>query len=222
MSLEQHLEHRFQVPALLRQALTHRSWAAENPDGADNERMEFLGDAVLQMVMTRHLYEQFPNMPEGEMAKVRAACVSRDELAEVAVRIGIGSALRLGRGEEASGGRRKPSILADALEAVIAAVYLDAGLESAREFILREWQDIVRQRAADPGKRDYKTRLQEVLALEGAAPDYALVESGPDHDKTFEATVSVDGRKLGEGVGRSKKEAEQAAAGQALSRMSGA
>ena len=222
MSLETNLSHVFSQPELLDRALTHRSWVAEHPEGIDNERLEFLGDAVLQMVVTRHLFDQFPTMPEGQMAKVRAACVSREELAEVAVRIGLGRAIKLGRGEEASGGRRKPSILADTLEAVIAALYLDGGIDVAGPFILREWADTIEQRAANPGKRDYKTRLQEVLALEGEAPTYLLIESGPDHDKTFHATVLVEDRKLGEGVGRSKKEAEQAAAGQALSRMSGA
>ena len=186
-----------------------------------NERLEFLGDAVLGLVVADELFERW-NLPEGQMAKVRAACVSREELAEVAVRIGLGRAIKLGRGEEASGGRRKPSILADTLEAVIAALYLDGGVDVAGPFILREWADTIEQRAANPGKRDYKTRLQEVLALEGEAPTYLLIESGPDHDKTFHATVLVEDRKLGEGVGRSKKEAEQAAAGQALSRMSGA
>lgn len=222
MSIETHLGHEFSDRALLTQALTHRSWAAENPDGADNERLEFLGDAVLQMIMTRYLYEQYPDMPEGQMAKVRAACVSREALSAVAVRIGLGDQIRLGRGEETSGGRHKASILADTLEAVIAAVYLDGGVEAIRPFIVREWRETVRQRAVSPGKRDYKTRLQEVLALEGAAPVYVIEESGPDHSKTFVARVSVDGRKLGEGAGSSKKEAEQAAAGQALSRMSGA
>ena len=222
MTLPQNLEYEFRDPSLLAHSLTHRSWVAENPDGSDNERLEFLGDAVLQMVVTGYLFDQYPDMPEGQMAKVRAACVSREELAEVAVRIGLGRSIRLGRGEEASGGRHKPSILADTMEAVIAAMYLDGGLDAAGPFILRHWSDTVRQRAINPGRRDYKTRLQEVLALEGASPTYELEESGPDHDKTFRATVLVEDRKLGEGVGGSKKEAEQAAAGQALSRMTGA
>lgn len=222
MSVENHLGHEFSEPGLLEQALTHRSWVAENPQGEDNERLEFLGDAVLQMIMTRHLFDEYPAMPEGQMAKVRAACVSRDALSSVAVRIGLGERVQLGRGEEISGGRHKASILADTLEAVIAAVYLDGGVDAVRPFILREWKDIVAQRAASPGRRDYKTRLQEVLALEGATPHYVIDESGPDHNKRFSATVTVEGRKLGEGDGSSKKEAEQAAAGQALQRMSGA
>ncbi len=216
------LEYQFSNPELLDHSLSHRSWVAENPDEVDNERLEFLGDAVLQMVITRYLFDQFPDMPEGQMAKVRAACVSREELAAVAVRIGLGGAIRLGRGEEASGGRHKSSILADTMEAVIAAVYLDGGLDAARPLILRYWGHTVSQRARNPGRRDYKTRLQEVLALEGASPTYDVEESGPDHDKTFRATVYAEDRKLGEGVGRSKKEAEQAAAGQALGRITGA
>ena len=222
MSLQQNLAYQFRDPTLLVRSLTHRSWVAESPDGSDNERLEFLGDAVLQLVITRYLFDQYPDMPEGQMAKVRAACVSREELAVVAIQIRLGDEIRLGRGEEASGGRRKPSILADTMEAVIAALYLDGGLDAAGPFILTHWAETVRQRAASPGRRDYKTRLQEVLALEGASPTYSLHESGPDHDKTFHATVLVQTRKLGEGVGRSKKEAEQAAAGQALSRMTGA
>lgn len=222
MSLQESLGHEFSDPTLLEHSLTHRSWVAENPDGQDNERLEFLGDAVLQMVITRYLFDQYPAMPEGQMAKVRAACVSREELADVARKIGLGSVMRLGRGEEASGGREKASILADTMEAVIAAMYLDGGLDVAGPFILRHWAEMVHLRAVNPGRRDYKTRLQEVVALEGATPAYELTESGPDHDKTFHATVKVGGRKLGEGVGGSKKEAEQAAAGQALSRMTGA
>lgn len=214
--LQTRLGHAFADQALLEHALLHRSFAAEGPSGDDNERMEFLGDAVLQLVITDHLYSAFPGLREGTMAKVRAACVNRDELATVALSLDIGSHLALGRGEEASGGRKKASILADAMEAVIAAVYLDGGIDVARDVILRLWGPLVAARAAEPGKRDYKTRLQEELAARGLRPRYRVTESGPDHAKTFEAQLEVDGKPAGTGEGKSKKEAEQAAAAEAL------
>ena len=214
--LQARLGHVFADESLLEHALLHRSYAAEGPSGDDNERMEFLGDAVLQLVITDHLYSAFPNLSEGTMAKVRAACVNRDELATLALSLDLGSNLALGRGEEASGGRKKASILADAMEAVIAAVYLDGGIEVAREVILQLWGPLVDARAAEPGKRDYKTRLQEELAARGLRPRYRVTESGPDHAKTFEAQLEVDGKPAGTGEGKSKKEAEQAAAAEAL------
>ena len=214
--LQTRLGHAFADESLLEHALLHRSFAAEGPSGDDNERMEFLGDAVLQLVITDHLYTAFPNLREGTMAKVRAACVNRDELAALALSLDLGSNLALGRGEEASGGRKKASILADAMEAVIAAVYLDAGIEVARAVVLKLWGPLVDARAAEPGKRDYKTRLQEELAARGLRPRYRVTESGPDHAKTFEAQLEVDGKPAGTGEGKSKKEAEQAAAAEAL------
>ncbi len=217
--LDQALGHTFSDGQLLETALVHRSFVAEHPDLVDNERHEFLGDAVLQLVVTDYLFERFPDMPEGKMAKVRAACVNRDVLARVARRLDVGGALSLGRGELASGGRTKDSILADAMEAIIAAVYLDAGLEAARAVVLAFWEPFIVSRAADPGQRDYKTRLQEALAPTGQRPTYTVTESGPDHEKHFTATVEVAGRRLGEGSGRSKKEAEQSAAAEALQAM---
>jgi ribonuclease-3 len=214
--LQTRLGHVFANESLLEHALLHRSFAAEGPSGDDNERMEFLGDAVLQLVITDHLYTAFPNLREGTMAKVRAACVNRDELATLALSLDLGSNLALGRGEEASGGRKKASILADAMEAVIAAVYLDGGIEVARAVVLKLWGPLVDARAAEPGKRDYKTRLQEELAARGLRPRYRVTESGPDHAKTFEAQLEVDGKPAGTGEGKSKKEAEQAAAAEAL------
>jgi ribonuclease-3 len=214
--LEEALGHRFTRPELLAAALVHRSYAAEVEGQADNERFEFLGDAVLQLVITEFLFAEYPELTEGEMAKVRAASVNRVELAEVARRLGLGEVLQLGRGEEQSGGREKDSILGDAMEAVLAAVYLDGGLEAARRVILALWTDRVRAKALQPGLRDYKTRLQEVLAAVGQRPEYQVVGEGPDHAKVFTATVSSDGRQLGAGSGASKKEAEQEAARRAL------
>lgn len=220
MSLETGLGYTFSDPKLLRLALTHRSVSAEDPSRNDNERLEFLGDAVLQLVITRRLFEEFPHLAEGKMAKVRAAVVSRPTLAEVARSIGLGAEVELAPAEERTGGRRKDSILADALEAIIGAVYIDGGLEQARELIHRLWGDRVAERARRPGVKDYKTRLQEVLAREGMRPEYETSGSGPDHARTFAAEVRIDGEVMGSGVGRSKKEAEQGAARQALERIS--
>ncbi|MDH3260704.1 MAG: ribonuclease III [Acidimicrobiia bacterium] len=214
--LEHHLGARFEHPDLLRAALVHRSYVAEHHDAEHNERMEFLGDAVLQLVVTVYLFEHHRDLAEGEMAKVRAGLVNGIELAEVAREIDLGDHMVLGRGELASGGPEKESILADAMEAVIAAIYLDQGFEGARRFILERWADRIEARVAAPGKRDYKTRLQEVLAQVGKRPRYRITEQGPDHDKIFTAVVDVEGDIVGEGTGRSKKEAEQHAAARAL------
>ncbi len=193
--------------------MAHRSWCAEAPGNISNERLEFLGDAVLGLVVTDHLYRTYPDLLEGEMAKVRASIVSAATLAEVAGELDLGSALLLGKGEDASGGREKPSILADAIEAVIAAVYLDGGWPAASELILRLLGDRIAEASTGPGGQDHKTRLQELAArhLE-AMPTYDVVDEGPDHAKHFRAVVRLDERILGRGEGRSKKQAEQAAA----------
>ena len=220
-ALEGALGHRFSDPALLRLALTHRSHTSEVEDGLSNERLEFLGDAVLGLVVADALYRGF-DLPEGEMAKTRAEVVSAESLASVADRIGLGDHLLLGQGEEASGGRSKTSILADAMEAVLGAMFLDGGLAPARGFILDRFGRLIEARAAAPGVRDWKTRLQEVLAAAGRAPDYETVGEGPDHDRRFTATVTSDGSVLGTGDGTSKKRAEQAAARAALDELASA
>ncbi|HEX6947031.1 MAG TPA: ribonuclease III [Acidimicrobiia bacterium] len=219
MSIEDRIGHKFSSPDLLALALTHRSVSADDPDRSDNERLEFLGDAVLQLVMTERLYEDYPHLPEGQMAKIRAALVSRSSLAEVARSIDLGSHLELSPSEERSGGRAKSSILANAMEAVIGAVYLDAGLEPAGRVILDLWGDRIAERAKRPGVKDYKTRLQEVLAQAGTRPVYEVTGSGPDHHRWFVAEVVIDGIAMGTGEGHSKKEAEQAAAEEALRRL---
>ena len=219
MSLEDALGHRFGDPRLFRLALTHRSVSADDPSRNDNERLEFLGDAVLQLVVTDLLFHAYPNLSEGQLAKVRAAVVSRPTLAAIARSTGVGEHLELAPGEERSGGRAKDSILADAVEALIGAVYLDAGLAAARSVIVSHWSEVIAERAKSPGVKDYKTRLQEHLARDGQKPAYHVEGTGPDHDRTFTASVSVDGSDLGAGVGRSKKAAEQAAAEQALARL---
>jgi ribonuclease-3 len=214
--LEDRLGHDFGAPELLALALTHRSWCAENEGYESNERLEFLGDAVLGLVVTDRLFRQHPDLAEGEMAKARAAVVSTEALAEVALELGLGSGLRLGRGEQTSGGRAKARVLADALEAVIGAVYLDAGWSAARDVVLDLVESRMVEAVADPGTGDHKTRLQELVARRaGSPPTYRVVETGPDHAKSFRATVSVDGEVRGEGDGRSKKQAQQAAARQA-------
>lgn len=210
------LGHEFTDRGLLEAALIHRSYTAENPEVHDNERMEFLGDAVLQFAVTHHLYASLPDLREGEMAKVRAACVSGAQLAEVAKRLGLGRLLKMGSGEDASGGRAKRSILADAMEAVLAAVYLDAGIDTAQAVVLRHWMPIIEAKAIEPGRRDYKTRYQEILAADGVRPEYEVEGSGPDHDREFIAVLKVDGVEHGRGEGKSKKEAQQAAARHAL------
>ena len=202
-------------------ALTHRSWCAEHPGDASNERLEFLGDAVLGVVVTDHLFSAFPDLPEGQLAKARAAVVSSTTLAEVGRELGVGLDLRLGKGEDASGGREKASILADAVEAVLGAMSLDGGVEPVRRLVLEQLSERIDQAAERPGDKDYKTRLQEVAAHDGFTPPvYALTESGPDHHKRFHATVAVGGERLGAGTGTSKKEAEQKAARAAYERRS--
>ena len=202
-------------------ALTHRSWCAEHPGDESNERLEFLGDAVLGVVVTDHLFSAFPDLPEGQLAKARAAVVSSTTLAEVGRELGVGLDLRLGKGEDASGGREKSSILADAVEAVLGAMYLDGGVEPVRRLVLEQLSERIDQAAERPGDKDYKTRLQEVAAHDGFTPPvYALTESGPDHHKRFHATVAVGGERLGVGTGTSKKEAEQKAARAAYERRS--
>jgi ribonuclease-3 len=214
-TLQSRLGHGFARPELLSLALSHRSWCAEN-GGESNERLEFLGDAVLGMVVTDHIFTLHSMLSEGELAKVRASVVSAATLCEVAGELDIGSALRLGRGEETSGGRSKPSILADAMEAVLGAIYVDSGWEPARRVVLQLFGSRLTEAASEPGLRDYKTRLQELVARTGGPPpDYLVLEEGPDHAKSFQATVTVAGQVRGVGGGRSKKQAQQAAARQA-------
>ncbi len=212
-SLEERLGHRFDDPGLLVLALTHRSWCAEHPGDSSNERLEFLGDAVLGLVVARHLFVTHPELAEGEMAMIRASVVSAETLAAVAAELRLGDHLRLGRGEARSGGAHKTSILADAMEAVIAAVYLDSDLDEVARVVLGHLGDRIEAGALTPGARDFKTRLQELAAAEGLpAPRYRTTDSGPDHRKTFRATVQVGADLTGTGEGGTKKEAEQEAA----------
>lgn len=211
-AVEGALTHRFEDPELLRRALIHRSYAAEEGVPESYERLEFLGDAVLQLSITHHLFNEYPELSEGEMAKVRAAVVNERTLADLARRMNLGSLVLLGRGEELTGGADKDSILADVIESLLGAIYLEAGFEATRSIIMNLWLPLVSDRATSPGEADYKTRLQEILARQGVRPRYVIAEDGPEHAKVFSAQVFADGQLLGRGEGTSKKRAEQAAA----------
>jgi ribonuclease-3 len=218
--LEDELGHTFTDRTYLDRSLVHRSFCAEHPDAESNERMEFLGDAVLGLSVTNHVFAAYPNLPEGELAKLRASVVNAEVLASLAAEIDLGPALLLGKGEDASGGRTKASILSDAMGAVIAAVYLDGGWPAADALVLRLLGERIREGAAGPGGHDYKTRLQELAARRfDQLPRYHVRAEGPDHSKEFFATVSIGGEVRGEGDGRSKKQAEQAAARAAWERL---
>ena len=220
--VEEAIGYRFRDPVLFRQALLHRSYIAEHPNAESYERLEFLGDAVLQLAVTGYLYSEYPDLAEGELAKVRAAVVNEATLAVLARQFGLGDVLLLGRGEELTGGRDKDSILSDVVEAVLGVIYLEAGFDEARRLVLAHWSDLVDERAASPGRRDYKTRLQEVLARRGSLPRYVIEETGPEHAKEFAAAVWSGDEKLGEGAGTSKKRAEQDAAHAAFRRLEAA
>lgn len=200
-------------PEWLTLSLTHRSFAYENGGLPTNERLEFLGDSVLGLVVTEALYRLHPELAEGQLAKMRAAVVNARALADVARELDLGSHLRLGRGEEITGGRDKSSILADTLEAVIGAVYLERGLVVAEALIHRLFDPVIERAAGLGAGLDWKTSLQELTsALDLGTPEYAVEESGPDHAKAFRARVLLDREEYGDGRGRSKKEAEQQAA----------
>ncbi len=200
-------------PQLLQRALTHRSFAYENGGLPTNERLEFLGDSVLGVVVTESLYLTHPDLSEGRLAKLRAAVVNARALAEVGRTIGLGQHLLLGRGEEASGGRDKASILSDGVEALIGAVYIDKGFEEAAAVVHRLFDPLMDAAAGLGAGLDWKTSLQELSAGLGlGVPEYLIDHSGPDHEKTFVARVRVAGEVYGSGTGRSKKEAEQLAA----------
>lgn len=200
-------------PALLEQALTHRSYAYENGGLPTNERLEFLGDAVLGLVVTDEIYDRFPELPEGQLAKLRAAVVNMKALADVGRTIGLGDWLLLGRGEESTGGRDKASILADTVEALIGAAWLMGGLEQSRPVVLRLIAPLIDVAQELGAGLDWKTSLQELAAGRGLGPPgYDISETGPDHAKFFRATVVFGSDVYGAGTGRSKKEAEQQAA----------
>ncbi len=216
-ALEAALAYTFTDLSLLRRALTHRSYAFEAGGIKDNERLEFLGDAVLGLVVTDEIFNSLPDSAEGRLAKVRAAAVNTISLAEVARETGVGRAVRLGVGEMQSGGNDKDSILANTMEAILGAVYIDAGIGAATAVVMHLFADLLEDIILRRESLDYKTSLQELTASEmSTMPVYSVTDTGPDHAKEFTAVAIVADEALGEGTGRSKKEAEQAAARQAF------
>jgi len=216
--LERRLGVRFRRRRLLAQALIHRSYRAGGEPTDSNERLEFLGDAVLGQLVAEHLYRDFPRWTEGELTKLKAAVVSEVTLSEAARRIGLGDFLVMAKGEEQSGGRERASLLSDALEAIIGATYLDRGLRAARTLVVRLLREAITALEQDEQRRDFKTLLQELTqGRHKQPPAYRVVaEEGPDHDKTFVVEARLGRHLLGQGVGKSKKEAEQRAAQEAL------
>ena len=223
--LERKLNYTFRNRALLGEALSHSSYANEHRSAglSSNERLEFLGNSVLGFVTAEFLFARHPNLPEGDLTRIRAALVCEQSLYEVARKLELGRYLKLGRGEEAGGGRERTSILADATEAVFAAVYLDGGIGAASDLIHRVLLDAEKETAVEERRRDYKTALQELVQRQAdQVLTYRMVgESGPDHAKTFTAEVLLNGAAVGTGSGHSKKEAEQAAAKAALAALGG-
>ncbi len=225
MDFEQKLGYRFKDRKYLEQALSHSSYANENKhERQSNERLEFLGDSVLSLIVSQYLFTNFTHLPEGELSKVRASLVCEKSLCGFAKQIGLGDCIRLGKGEELTGGRTRPSILADAFEAVIAAIFLDGGMEQARAFVLRFIPDETIEEVRKGHTivfNDYKTLLQEIVQMNPEERvEYVLAgESGPDHDKSFEVTVCLNSNVIGRGRGKSKKQAEQEAAREALELM---
>ena len=219
-SLEKKLGYTFRDRSLLSEALNHSSYANEHRSAevSSNKRLEFLGDSVLGFVTAEFLFKTYGKLPEGDLTRIRAALVCEQSLYEVAKFLGLGQYLKLGKGEEAGGGRQRQSILADATEAVFAAVYLDGGMERVRELICRV---LLSRAPAAEERRDYKTTLQEIVQRRsGQVLTYHMVdESGPDHNKTFLFQVRLNGAPVGQGRGHSKKEAEQAAARDALEKL---
>lgn len=218
--LEKTVGYVFRDPVHILVATTHSSFSNEAKDGIDcNERLEFLGDSVLSFVTSRYLYENFPELPEGEMSRIRASAVCEKTLCSIARRMDLGAYLRLGHGEECQNGRNRPSILADAFEALLAAIYLDGGIEPVRNFLLPIISSEIGSIIESGADRDYKTALQQFIQQErGSLLEYVTVgESGPAHDKTFFVEVRLNGNVIGHGKGSSKRKAEQSAAMEALS-----
>ena len=217
---QQIIKYEFRQVELLCNALTHSSFSNEGKaeKGYDNERLEFLGDAIFDAIISEHLYNRLSKVEEGRLTKIRATIVCESALAQCGRQLSLGSFLNLGRGEENSGGRRRNSILADAMEAIIAAIYLDGGWEKAREFVLYNFAQIIDEALSGKRYTDYKTDIQERLQAHGDAEITYVTDraEGPDHDKTFYVNLVFNGKVIGRGHGRSKKEAEQKAAKQAL------
>lgn len=219
-TLEKSIGHYFQDKELLKQALIHKSYAYEN-HVESNEKLEFLGDSILEFISSKYLYTHFPKLTEGEMTKVRADIVCEESLYEIAKKHDFSDFLYVGKSERNSHGNMRTAIMADSVEAVIAALYFDAGLEVAEKFIIENLEEAAKRAAKHVGEKDYKTVLQEKLQKNGEVHiTYTILkEEGPDHDKTFTAEVSCNGKKLATGIGKSKKAAEMQAAQKALNNL---
>ena len=219
-TIEEKIGYTFQNKELLKKALTHTSYAYEN-NIESNEKLEFLGDSILEFVSSKYLYENYPELKEGEMTKVRATVVCEKSLYKVAKMHDFSDFLYLGKSERKMGGQERPAILADSVEAVIAAIYLDGGIEQAEKFIIQSLKEDIEIATKHVGDKDYKTVLQEKLQEHGDVKiEYEIIkEEGPDHNKSFEVQVSCDGKKLAKGKGRSKKEAQMNAAQKALEKL---
>ena len=219
-TIEEKIGYTFQNKELLKKALTHTSYAYENNIDS-NEKLEFLGDSILEFVSSKYLYENYPELKEGEMTKVRATVVCEKSLHKVAKMHDFSDFLYLGKSERKMGGQERPAILADSVEAVIAAIYLDGGIEQAEKFIIQSLKEDIEIATKHVGDKDYKTVLQEKLQEHGDVKiEYEIIkEEGPDHNKSFEVQVSCDGKKLAKGKGRSKKEAQMNAAQKALEKL---
>lgn len=218
--LEERIHYHFKNKQLLHEALSHSSYANEEKKKRSNERLEFLGDSVLSIIVAQHLFTHYTHLPEGELTKLRASLVCEKSLYEFALQFGLNEFLLLGKGEEMTGGRERPSIIADAFEALLAAIYLDGGMDEATKFVLRFIPEHLSLKQAK-GLNDYKTTLQEIIQQNREEKvEYVLIcESGPDHDKTFEVEVHLNSNVIGRGSGKSKKQAEQLAAKEALELM---
>lgn len=217
--LEKTIGYKFNDIELLKNALTHTSFAYEN-NVLSNEKLEFLGDSILEFISSEYIYNKYKNLKEGEMTKVRATVVCEKSLYKVADKLRFGEYLFLGKSEKGTNGKTRPAILADSVEAVIAAIYIDGGLEPVKQFIIENLKEEIEDATKHVGEKDYKTVLQEELQKNGDVKiEYTIIdEKGPDHDKTFEAEVSLNGKSLATGIGKSKKEAEMQAAKKALNK----
>lgn len=216
--LETKLKYTFKNKDLLKNALVHKSYIKKGEAPVNNERLEFLGDSVLGFSVAEYLYKNYSLLPEGELTKIRSTVVCESCLYRVAKKIGLGEEIYMGKGEEQTSGRNRPSILSDAMEAIFAAIFLDGGIDAAKSVVLDLLMDEILQAVSGRDAKDYKTMLQELVQKDGApAPGYMLIkEEGPDHDKTFTSAVLVGGKVLGKGLGKTKKEAEKEAAKTAL------
>ena len=219
--LQNNLQYKFNNLSLLENALTHTSYSHEHNNVKSNERLEFLGDTILNLVISEKIYMHVPEISEGNMSKIRATIICEDALYETALKLNYDKFIMLGVGEEKLGGRKKPSILADAFEAVLAAIYLDSDFNTAKEFVLRNLSDFSEEAIGKLGQKDHKTKLQEILQKDSSEKiSYEIIdEKGPDHKKEYVAIVKLGDKVLGQGEGNSKKEAEQKAADVALKNM---